>query len=79
MYEYDVALSFAGEDRAYVREIAKRLQAKNLKVFFDEFEEANLFGKDLYQYLHYIYKECALYCVVFVSPIILKKPGLGLS
>ena len=73
MYEYDVALSFAGENREYVREIAKKLKAKKLKVFYDEFEEANLWGKDLYQYLHYIYKECALFCVVFVSSSYIKK------
>ena len=66
MYEYDVALSFAGEDRIYVKEIAKKLKAKGLKVFYDEFEEANLWGKDLYQYLHYIYKENAIFCIIFV-------------
>lgn len=73
MYEYDVALSFAGENREYVRGIAKKLKAKKLKVFFDEFEEANLWGKDLYQYLHYVYKECALFCVVFVSSSYIEK------
>lgn len=73
MYEYDVALSFAGEEREYVREIAKKLKAKKLKVFYDEFEETNLWGKDLYQYLHYIYKECSLFCVVFVSSSYIKK------
>lgn len=73
MYEYDVALSFAGENREYVREIAKRLKAKKLKVFYDEFEETKLWGKDLYQYLHYIYKECSLFCVVFISSSYIKK------
>lgn len=73
MFEYDVALSFAGENREYVREIAKKLKAKKLKVFYDEFEEANLWGKDLYQYLHYIYKECSLFCIVFVSSSYIKK------
>lgn len=67
MYTYDVALSFAGEDRDIVREIAKKLKRKKLKVFYDEFEESNLLGKDLYQYLHYIYKEAAISCVVFIS------------
>lgn len=73
MYEYDVALSFADEDREYAKEIAKKLRAKKLKVFFDEFEKAKLWGKDLYQYLYYIYKECALFCVVFVSSNYIKK------
>jgi len=73
MYEYDVAVSFAGEDREYVREIAKKLKAKKLNVFYDEFEDTKLWGKDLYQYLHYIYKECALFCVIFVSSNYIKK------
>lgn len=72
-YSYDVVLSFAGEDRVYVREIAKKLKQKKLRVFYDEFEEKNLWGKDLYQYLHYIYKESALYCVIFVSSDYIKK------
>lgn len=73
MYNYDVALSFAGEDREYVKDIAKRLKAKKLKVFYDEFEESNLLGKDLYQYLHYIYKESSYFCVIFVSENYMKK------
>lgn len=73
MHEYDVALSFAGENREYVRDIAQKLKAKKLKVFFDEFEETNLWGKDLYQYLHYIYKERSLFCVIFVSSSYIKK------
>lgn len=73
MYEYDVALSFAGENREYVKKIAKKLKESNLKVFYDKFEEANLWGKDLYQYLHYIYKECSLFCIVFVSSSYIKK------
>lgn len=73
MYEYDVALSFAGEDRKYVKDIAKKLRAKGLKVFYDEFEEADLWGKDLYQYLHYIYKESAIFCIIFVSSNYIKK------
>lgn len=73
MYNYDVALSFAGEDREYVKAIAKKLRAKKLKVFYDEFEESNLLGKDLYQYLHYIYKESSYFCVIFVSENYMKK------
>ncbi len=39
MKKYDVALSFAGEDRDYVDKVAKRLQEKGVKVFYDKFEE----------------------------------------
>lgn len=67
VYEYDVALSFAGEDRKYVEKIAKRLKKNDISVFYDKFETANLWGKDLYQYLSHIYKDNARYCVIFIS------------
>lgn len=66
-YEYDVTLSFAGEDREYVEKIAVNLINRGIKVFYDKFEVANLWGKDLYQYLSHIYKDNARFCVIFVS------------
>lgn len=66
-YIYDVALSFAGEDRAYVEKIAQALKARGIRVFYDKFEVVNLWGKDLYQYLSHIYKDKAKYCVIFIS------------
>lgn len=66
-FKYDVALSFAGEDRKYVEKIAKRLKKNDISVFYDKFETANLWGKDLYQYLSHIYKDNARYCVIFIS------------
>lgn len=73
MFTYDVALSFTDEDREIAGEIAKKLKGKKLRVFYDEFEEMNLLGKDSYQYLYYIYKEAAIFCVVFVSSKYMKK------
>lgn len=72
-YEYDVALSFAGENRAYVEEVANSLQIKGIKVFYDLFEEANLWGKNLYEYLSEIYQNRARYTVLFVSSFYNKK------
>lgn len=66
-FDYDVTLSFAGEDREYVEKIALYLKKRGVKVFYDKFEVANLLGKDLYQYLSRIYKDNARFCVVFVS------------
>lgn len=65
--EYDIALSFAGEDRIYVEEVANLLRSKGIKIFFDEFEEANLWGKNLYDYLSDIYSKKAMYTVMFIS------------
>jgi hypothetical protein len=44
-FKYDVTLSFAGEDREYVGQVAKILESKGTKVFYDKFEEADLWGK----------------------------------
>ena len=66
-YQYDVALSFAGEDRHYVEEVAKFLKAKSIRVFYDQFEEASLWGKDLVAYFDDIYQNKASYCVIFIS------------
>ncbi|MDY8137033.1 toll/interleukin-1 receptor domain-containing protein [Aquimarina sp. 2201CG5-10] len=72
-YEYDVALSFAGENRAYVEEVANSLKEKGIKVFYDLFEEANLWGKNLYDYLSEIYQNRAQYTVLFISDFYNKK------
>lgn len=66
-YEYDIALSFAGEDRAYVEEVATSLKERGVRVFYDVFEEANLWGKNLYEYLSDIYQNKARYTVMFIS------------
>lgn len=66
-YDYDIALSFARENREYVRKVAELLVFYNVKVFYDEFEEANLWGKNLYDYLHDIYKNKAKFTIIFIS------------
>lgn len=33
-FDYDVALSFAGEDREYVNEVASILKSKGVSVFY---------------------------------------------
>ena len=67
MQEYDVALSFAGEDREYAKELADLLIINHYSCFYDENELANLWGKNLYDYLSSVYKDRARYCVMFLS------------
>jgi len=55
--EYDVALSFAGEDRALARELAALLRDAGFKVFYDEYEQATLWGKNLYDHLTDVYSK----------------------
>ncbi len=65
--EYDVALSFAGEDRAYVDMVADQLRARGVSVFYDRYEEADLWGKDLYTHLIEVYMKRARYTLMFIS------------
>lgn len=73
-YEFDVALSYAGEDRSYVHEVAKRLRADGVSVFYDEFFTAELWGRDLYEYLDTVYRERSRFTVVFISRSYVAKP-----
>lgn len=66
-FEYDVALSFADEDRKYAEELAISLKSKRVTLFYDDFEKSKLWGEDLYQYLTELYSEKAQYCVMFLS------------
>lgn len=65
--EYDIALSFAGEQRQIVEELAGRLTDRCVRVFYDDYEKADLWGKDLYQHFQTVYRDLARYCVIFVS------------
>lgn len=66
-YQYDVCLSFAGENHDYVQKVAAHLISKNVRVFYDEYEIVKFWGKDLYVHFDYIYREAARYCVLFIS------------
>ncbi|MDI9312175.1 MAG: TIR domain-containing protein [Limnohabitans sp.] len=72
-YKYDVTLSFAGEDREYVEKVANTLHENGVKVFYDKFEEVDLWGKDLGLHFDYVYRKGAKYCVPFISEHYKKK------
>lgn len=65
--EHDIALSFAGEDRAYVEMVAEQLKVRGISVFYDRYEQANLWGKDLYVHLTEVYRCKARYTLMFIS------------
>lgn len=66
-FEYDVALSFAGEDREYVDQVAELLRDSGVRVFYDRFEQADLWGRNLYDHLSDVYRNKARYTVMFIS------------
>jgi hypothetical protein len=72
MKHYDVALSFAGEDRVVAEKLAKGLSALGISVFYDDFETHTLWGKDLTVELPRIYTS-ARYCIMIISAAYLEK------
>jgi len=79
MYEYDVALSFAGEDRAYVEMVFDLLSGYGVKAFYDFAEQAGLWGKHLHENLPEIYGGKARFVVMFVSRHYASKAWLTLE
>ncbi len=66
-FDYDLALSFAGEDRAYVEQLSTFLKEFGVNIFYDKYYEADLWGKDLYVHLHNVYQNSSRYCLIFIS------------
>jgi hypothetical protein len=66
-YDYDVALSFAGEDREYVEAVAESLRSAGVKVFYDLFEKAALWGRNLGDHLSEVYGKRSRFVVMFIS------------
>lgn len=72
-FRYDVTVSFAGEDRPTVERLVRLLRRNGVRVFYDAWEQADLWGKDLYQHLDTVYRSAARYCLIFVSEHYVKK------
>lgn len=56
VFEYDVCLSFAGEQRPYVEMVARGLKAAGVRYFYDEDETVKLWGKNLPEEFDRIYR-----------------------
>ncbi len=65
--QYDIAISFAGEDRSIVHHYAEDIKTKGLNIFYADFEEVDLWGTNLYDTLDTVYRLKARYCVMFLS------------
>ncbi|TBF40458.1 TIR domain-containing protein [Rhizobium leguminosarum] len=63
---FEICLSFAGTERTFVREVADELISRNLNVFFDEYQQAHLWGTFLHDSLSDIYSNVT-YALVFYS------------
>lgn len=65
--QFDVALSFAGSERALAEELAHRIRDAGFQVFYDGFYPEQLWGKDLAAFFDRIYRKRSRFCVMFVS------------
>lgn len=65
--KYDVCLSFAGEQRDYVDEVAACLRQAEVRLFYDRYETTALWGEDLVERLDEVFRGQARFCVMFVS------------
>ena len=66
-YDYDVAVTFAGEDREFVEEVVRDIASAGYKVFYDQDEQVTLWGEELTEFFPKIYEERSRYAVMFVS------------
>ena len=71
--QYEVALSFAGEQREYVEEVARVLQSRSIAVFYDEFEKVTNWGRSLTEELHDVFENRADCVVMFISDAYITK------
>ena len=65
--KYDVALSFAGEDREYVEQVAEHLLNLDVTMFYDRYETVQLWGEDLAVHLGKVYSRDSHFVVMFSS------------
>jgi hypothetical protein len=73
-YEFDIAISFAGENRDFAKQLADIMNERGVKVFYDRFSEADLWGEDLIEQLTEVYSSRARYCLMLISKYYPDKP-----
>jgi len=78
-YNFDLAISFAGEQRSVADEFARRLDASGYSIFYDEFQQAELWGRDLSIALGNVYSSEARYCLIILSHEYVNKPWTNLE
>lgn len=70
---YQAALSFAGEQRDYVEEVARHLRSRSIAVFYDGFETVPLWGRSGAEAFHEAFAQRSAYVVMFVSRAYVSK------
>jgi len=66
-FEFDIAISVAGEDRHIAENLVRALSAEGVKVFYDNLYKYDLWGKDLRVYFQGIYGPKARFVLLLIS------------
>ncbi len=72
-FDYDFAFSFAGEDRPEAERLADALKKAGVRVFYDQYEQVSLVGRDLFVHLYEVYATRSRYCVLMSSERYVEK------
>jgi hypothetical protein len=72
-YAFDVAVSFASEDREFVGELVRRITAANARVFCDSDFSAGIRGEELPGHLEQVYRKKTSHAVIFISKFYAEK------
>ena len=70
---YDVALSFSQENRKIASILARSLEERGLKVFYDLSGTEDLWGKDLHRHLQQMYSSSRLAIILLSSAYLSKE------
>jgi len=65
--EFEVAVSFADDDRAYVRRVVVELRRRGVRVFSDDPHDVGLWGKDLVVELDDVFQRRSRFVLIFIS------------
>ena len=66
-YDFDFAVSFAGEDRPIAEQFSNLVREAGFSVFYDFWSKADLWRENIYQHLGEVYSKKARFCVMFIS------------
>lgn len=77
--DFDVAVTFAGEEREFVEEVVRLVKADGFTVFYDEDAKADLWGEDLTEFFADVYERRSRYAVMFISAAYAAKPWTRLE
>ncbi len=66
-FEFDMAVSFAGEDREFVESFVEGVQAAGRTVFYDADHAAEMWGADLAEFFEDVFRKRSRFAVLFIS------------